>query len=199
MKTSLFDPIPEVAEASVLLAGAGECLMKGEIERAEAAILESDRPQLLDWFNHVARPRQWNPNPSRSPLPTDRQSPRMQPGVDALRELHARDGYRCRYCSIRVIDRDVFTKLRRLFPDTLRWGRGNADQHAGLLCTRASHDHVLPRAYGGVNALGNYVTACWLCQFGRGDSLLEDLGISNPLFREPLLDEWDGLRRILTL
>ena len=127
------------------------------------------------------------------------QPPRVQPRVAELRALHARDGYRCRYCSIRVIDREVFNKLRQLLPAALRWGRANVDQHAAFLCLRASHDHVLPRAYGGQNSHENYVTACWICQFSHGDSLLSDLGVGNPFESPPIHDEWDGMRRILAL
>jgi 5-methylcytosine-specific restriction endonuclease McrA len=60
-----------------------------------------------------------------------------------------------------------------------------------------SHDHVLPLSYGGSNDLGNLVTACWVCQFGRGEWLIEDVRVSDPREREPLRDEWDGLLRIL--
>ena len=93
----------------------------------------------------------------------------------------------------------MFKKLRRLVPDAVRWGSRNVDQHAGFLCLRSSYDHVLPLSFGGKNELANYVTACWVCQYGRADALLVDLGVVNPFDRPPILDEWDGLRRILTL
>lgn len=198
----MFEPIPELLHATDLITEAGDQLMKGQRARAAESLAAADIPDLLEHFTLATTPSTWHeppPKPSRSPLPEDLQPPRVTPRIAQLRELNARDGYRCRFCSIRVIDKDVFQKLRSLLPQALRWGRCNADQHAAFLCLRASHDHVVPRCHGGANTMNNYVTACQICQYARGDWLIEDVGVSDPRLRSPILDEWDGLRRILTL
>ena len=41
------------------------------------------------------------------------------------------------------------------------------------------------------------MTACWSCQFGRGAYTIEELGLSDPLARPPVVDHWDGLGRVL--
>lgn len=176
-------------------------MIKGDRGLASEALVEADAPELLDLFTWATTPslRGGVVGPSRDPLPRDEQPRRVQPPVTELRRLHARDGYRCRYCSIRVIERDVFARLRRLLPEAVRWGRTNVEQHAAFLCLRATHDHVLPRAFGGANSVENYVTACWLCQFAHGDSLLEDLGVEDPRVRRPVVDGWDGMRGLLRL
>lgn len=201
MRTSLFTPTAELHCASDLIVLSGELLVKGDPEGAAEAMFAADMPELFEHFTWAtSRVGHGGPaEPQRPRLPRDRQSARTRPPVAVLRGLHARDGYRCRYCSIRIIDGDVFRKLRRLLPGAVRWGRANIDQHAALLCLRASHDHVIPRSLGGENAMANYVTACWLCQFGRGSAALEDLEIGDPRLRPPIVDEWDGLRRILVL
>lgn len=176
-------------------------MLKGNRGLASEALVDADDPELLDLFTWATTPRFRGgvPRPSREPLPRIEQPRRVQPPISELRRLHERDGYRCRYCSIRVIDREVFARLRRLLPKAVRWGRTNVEQHAAFLCLRATHDHVLPRSFGGANSIENYVTACWLCQFAHGDSLLEDLGVEDPRVRAPGIDGRDGMRGVLRL
>ena len=73
------------------------------------------------------------------------------------------------------------------------------DCHAGLLVHMGSHDHVPPLSYGGSNADENLVVACWVCQFARGEWLLEDALVADPRSQPPLRDGWDGLMRILDI
>jgi hypothetical protein len=44
---------------------------------------------------------------------------------------------------------------------------------------------------------GNLVTACQACQYGRGRHALEEFGLSDPRERPPVVDDWDGLTRLL--
>lgn len=57
----------------------------------------------------------------------------------------------------------------------------------------AQYDHLLPHAKGGTNELNNMVLTCAPCNFARMDYTLEEVGITNPLDREPLESDWDGL------
>ena len=76
------------------------------------------------------------------------------------------------------------------------WGRRNLGKHA-CLAVLASHEHVVPRQWGGSNEQNNLVTACWSCQFSRHNYRLEDSGIIDPRNRAPINDVWDGLFRVL--
>jgi hypothetical protein len=69
--------------------------------------------------------------------------------------------------------------------------------HGAFFALTASVDHVLPHSAGGSNEAQNLVTACWPCQFGRGAYTIEELGLSDPRLRSPVVDDWDGLCRVI--
>ncbi|WP_425342692.1 HNH endonuclease [Piscinibacter koreensis] len=60
----------------------------------------------------------------------------------------------------------------------------------------ASLDHVVPHSRGGTHELSNLVTACYCCQFGRGEWTLAESELADPRHREPIVDGWDGLDRL---
>ncbi len=62
--------------------------------------------------------------------------------------IYTRDGWRCQWCSCRV----VRTRTRR------------------PLSYDATLDHFLPRALGGGNETTNVFTACYRCNSSRGDA-----------------------------
>ena len=128
----------------------------------------------------------------------ERSAQRM-PSSSAERAVYVRDGWRCRYCGTRVIDRSMRARLHRCLPDTARWGARNADKHTALAALSASLDHVVPHSRGGTNDEPNLVTACNACQFGRGQWTLEEVGFFDPREYPPVLDEWDGLTRLSRL
>ena len=41
------------------------------------------------------------------------------------------------------------------------------------------------------------MTACWPCNFGKEDHTIEELGLYDPRLREPVVDNWDGLERLV--
>jgi 5-methylcytosine-specific restriction endonuclease McrA len=56
-------------------------------------------------------------------------------------------------------------------------------------------DHLLPHCRGGDNSLDNMVITCAPCNFGRMQYTLDEVGLINPLTREPVRTSWDGLER----
>ena len=128
----------------------------------------------------------------------ERSAQRM-PSSSAERAVYVRDGWRCRYCGTRVIDRSMRARLHRCLPDAARWGARNADKHTALAALSASLDHIVPHRRGGTNDEPNLVTACNACQFGRGQWTLEEVGFFDPRESPPVLDEWDGLTRLSRL
>ena len=110
------------------------------------------------------------------------------------------DGYRCRYCGIRVVPYEVFGETERIlgrehFRMTDPEGRKpkNEQQHGAALAFCAVVDHILPWNLGGDSCLTNLVTACFSCNYGKGDFTLEQLGLDDPLSRPPILDDWRGM------
>ena len=107
--------------------------------------------------------------------------------------VFARDGWRCRYCGLRVIHAAAARRLRHALADLVPWGPADDDKHAALMILRASPDHVVPRSRRGKDAEANLVTACYPCQFKKADSTLAQLGLSDPRDREIPGSGWDGL------
>lgn len=124
--------------------------------------------------------------------------PARMPSRSQAAALHARDGYHCRYCGIPVIRSQVRKAICQLYPQVVIWGSKNASQHAGFQVLWAQYDHVVPHAFGGTNELENLVVSCAACNFGKMSYRLEDLGLSDPRDRPPVMSMWDGLERLLS-
>jgi len=128
-------------------------------------------------------------------LGTAQREPLRMPTSVEKRLLHERDGYRCRFCGIPVIRREVRDRFRKLYPDVIPWGKTNKEQHAAFQAMWAQYDHILPHARGGNNDLNNIVVSCAPCNFGRMSYILEEVGLMDPRNREPIQSTWDGLER----
>jgi hypothetical protein len=120
--------------------------------------------------------------------------------------LWERDGWRCRYCSIRVVDPRACEVLaaqagmpwwKPPMGDGKPRGRPSNQHRHAVLAVTASPEHVVPASWGGRDELENLVTACWCCQFGLGNWDRELLQVRDPLARAPVVDGWDGLARLL--
>ncbi len=109
------------------------------------------------------------------------------------REVLERDGFRCRYCHLRVITSPTMTALEKALPAALPMGRTSFESHRMQCVLRLTWDHIKARSVGGTNTAANVVVTCGACNFNKGSTSLEELGLQNPLEREPLKDEWDGL------
>ena len=112
------------------------------------------------------------------------------------RALYMRDGWRCRFCGCRVVSNGARSALRACIPGAIPWG-GSGGYHGAFFALTASVDHVVPHSAGGGNEPENLVTACWSCQFGRGRYTIEEVGLSDPRCRPPIVDDWDGLCRVV--
>jgi 5-methylcytosine-specific restriction endonuclease McrA len=121
------------------------------------------------------------------------------PGEPLRLQVHRRDGWRCRYCGCRVVDKKARDRMREYLPAHLRWTTCYGD-HAAFFVLTAVADHVVPRSWGGRTDFENLVTTCQVCNYGRGSYLLEELGLVDPRDREPdSSGKWDGLERVKRL
>ena len=192
-------PIPESAQAAELLSSAADALLAGDMASAEQDIRAADFRSLRNYSYLLCGPislaihRQAH-YPKYPPIQT-RDTARM-PSRSDERRVYARDGYRCRYCSSRVVLKEARNAFRAAFPSTARWGRTNEEKHFGLATLTASLDHVHPFRRGGTNDEQNLVTACGPCQFGRVHWTLEEVEIDDPRSFAPVVDGWDGLGRL---
>jgi 5-methylcytosine-specific restriction endonuclease McrA len=118
-----------------------------------------------------------------------------QPSKSQMELVFQRDGYRCRYCSLRIIPNYVFDLFGKIVGlDLFGTGGPAVQRHGGALTFRGCADHVVPHFLGGRTDMDNLVTACWPCNFGKDRFTVEEIGIEDPRRRSPLLsNDWDGL------
>jgi 5-methylcytosine-specific restriction endonuclease McrA len=182
-----------VAEAPATLQAAVTSVAEGDLDEARWLVLTVDRGALWEfWFSAGVESAAHRP-PS---ILVDREVRDIKGGqvtAATARAVFARDGWRCRYCGLRVIDKASLWRLSRALPLAFPWGNRSGNSHPATVVLAATPDHVVPRHRGGSHDLINLVTACGACQHqAKGTCTLEELGMSDPRDRPPVLDEWDG-------
>lgn len=194
-------PISEIEVATDLIDAAANEILKTNLEQAKELIAQADLPEIGEYARRIVGP--YDPEIHRyravlgAPRVTADRARRRMPPVRIEREVFERDGWRCRFCGIRIVAKKAIRVLDARFPRVLRWSQtGDAEKHCAFLALCSSLDHVLPHSRGGTNDLDNLVAACGPCQFGRNQWTLEEVGISDPRLRPPVVDHWDGLMRI---
>jgi len=198
LRACLREPIPEIAEAASYLDEAVSAHLDGQSDLADKLIRRANMRVIREWTESL-----WGPGYLRyrivsdvSPgIPDEHRVKERMPYAAEKRALHRRDGYHCRFCGIPVIRAEVRARIRTYYPNALPWGRKNTDQHAAFQAMWVVYDHLLPHSKGGTNELGNIVVACAPCNNARCDSTLNEVGLINPMTREPVNSKWDGLER----
>lgn len=107
--------------------------------------------------------------------------------------LLARDGFHCRFCGIPLVRAQMRILIHKAYPEALRWGDRISDQHSGFQALWLQFDHLLPHARGGSNELSNMIVTCAPCNNGRSNLKLEEVGLADPRFRDPIRSPWNGL------
>jgi len=107
-----------------------------------------------------------------------------------------RDGWRCRYCGVRVVSRHARKIISDQFPETVLWPDRDKEKYGAFYALLAVADHVVPHTLGGPTAQKNLVTACQSCNYGKVDYLFEEIDLLDPRFVAPFVDGWDGLDRL---
>ena len=183
-----------------LMSEAADLLLDRRVHEATAKIVQANIRSLREWFHYEAQKttlvlRRHGIERSKLPKPPKELKTEGDAKAQIKKSVFGRDRWHCRFCCIRVIDPQIPKHLSGIFSE-FPWGSANLEKHA-CLAVRASHDHVLPRSWGGSNDDANLVTACWPCQFSRMEHRIEECGISDPREREPIRSDWDGLLRFL--
>jgi hypothetical protein len=129
-------------------------------------------------------------------LPLSERDLTRMPSRSEQDAIFLRDGWRCRFCGVKVICKSARTVITRCFPISAHWPRLEFERHSALYALASSLDHVEPHGRGGKNDASNFVTACYCCQFGRGEWTLTEVEVENPLVHDPVIDAWDGLTRL---
>jgi hypothetical protein len=197
-RTSFLPLIPELEMVVELVAEATDALIADDKDLAYKKLCQANMPKVRAYAARIIG--KTDPvvhcYPSvRHPRKRDSATPRPTESVKA--KIYAHDGYRCRYCGVRVILPKAITVLANMFPELpeLR-SVVNAEQHAAFLGMKAVVDHVIPWSVGGPNDESNLVTSCQCCNYGKADYLLSEIGFADPWSRSPVRNEWDGLGRL---
>lgn len=197
------EPIPEIYDVARFLDAAVSAHLAGEQKMASELITLADMPAIREWLDSV-----WG---AKSPyilyravadapsfVAKHEKAPARMPDATVKRQLIERDGHHCRLCGIPVIREEVRKYLRTRYPEALRWGSRNVDQHVGFQALWLQYDHVLPHARGGSNSLENMLIACAACNYGRMQYTLEEVGFAPIASFKPIRSSWDGLERVLS-
>lgn len=201
LRRCLKEPIPDIWSAAAMLDEAVDAHLAGDRARAAALLNAADLPAIAAWtesiwggFDHeVHRVRKVSDAPPVLPLEA-RPKPRM-PARQTCAAVLERDGYLCRFCGGPLVSADTRRKMAVAYPDALRWGPANADQHAAFQCMWLQFDHVLPNSRGGESSIDNVVVTCGPCNYGRREWTVEEVGLIDPRSIEPSPRLWDGLAR----
>ncbi|MHA3976381.1 HNH endonuclease [Halovulum sp. GXIMD14794] len=202
-RTCLLEPIPEIFVAQDFLIEAGRQHVSGDLAAAQDALRMADIPIIAEWTEALwgktsASIHRYRKIEDVSPiLAKEQRVETRMPSVAIKRALIERDGHHCRFCGIPVIRSEVRTLLRKAYPDALRWGSTNSSQHTAFQAMWLQYDHLVSHSRGGDNGMDNMAITCAPCNFGRNDFLLEEVALLNPLYREPVKNDWDGLEHVL--
>lgn len=188
-------PPREAINAAQLLSLAVDAHLRGDTAAADHFFRSADKPAIREWTESL-----WGKNSPHVIVGT-----RVQVAADIARVairmpnaqekalLHRRDGYHCRFCGLPVVRAEVRKRVALAYPEAVPWGRTNLSQHAAFQAMWAQYDHLVPHCKGGDNSAANMVITCAPCNFARMDYLLEEVGLADPLSREPTTSDWDGL------
>lgn len=189
-------PSRSVVEAPAALRAAVAAVADGDIDEARWQVLGIDRGALWGYWFSAGVSSVVQRQPSLRP---ERDSKGGQATAATAHAVFARDGWRCRYCGLRVIDRASLWRLSRALPLAFPWGDRKGNSHPATVVLAATPDHVVPRNRGGGHGLDNLVTACGTCQHQiKGSCTLDELGMADPRDRAPVLDDWDGCVGLLS-
>lgn len=201
------EPIRAIFDAAALLERAVDAHLRQDRETSVRFLKAADLPAVREWTESLwggkqENPEQWRyhrwravPGLGVSKQKVKDRMPRKEHRLDII----ARDGYNCRFCGIPVIPREVRDALSNAYPEAKLWGSRNGDQHAALQCLWLQFDHIVPHCRGGENTPDNVVVTCAPCNYGRGNWLLEEVGLIDPRERTVYKTNWDGLIRIFNM
>ena len=195
-------PIDLLFKAAALLSDAVDAHVAGMTGDAKRLIEAADIPEIREWHWPIISRWPWQVSLSEpQAVPKElRAVPRM-PGATMRKLVMERDGHHCRFCGVPVIATDARKAMIASYGEVIPWSRQFWLTHAGFPALQMSLDHMVPHQRGGESIAENLVVACDPCNYGRMSFTLNEVGVLNPLLREPSRDhwsgfaDWDGLQR----
>jgi len=144
------------------------------------------------------RVNNWRKTRKNNSLLKKKNDTKKTPSASLNKEVFERDFYRCRYCGLRIITKEVFHEYGRLVgPVNFSTVRSEIIRNGLTLGLRGVADHVFPYSLGGKTQMDNLVTSCYSCNFGKWEYKLEQLDLEDPFSRQLKDDGWRGLTEFL--
>ena len=204
MRSSLKEPIDELFKSWEAMSAAADAHISGDVNAAARLFGEANDAALWDWLYpewercHLNVVEKKPPGDS-VPISEDHRDPKRYLSDADKDRLIRRDGYRCRYCGIPVISRQIRAEAHRLYPSSVPWDAKDPRKcHMGFQALWLQFDHVVPHSHGGLSDEANSVVCCALCNFGKDKYTLRQLRLSDPRDGAPVPVTWDGLQRLMT-
>ena len=201
LRECLRQPIPEIEACAELLSDAVTAHLNGDRTLAADLFRRADSKVVWEWTDSVWGTKSPYNQPVRlinSPakLPVSARRPGRDPTKATISQIHARDGYYCRFCKMPVIRAEVRKIFHVEYPESVPWGSKNNQQHAGFQCMWTQYDHIVPHSRGGSSELNNVYLTCAACNYGRNQYLLEEMDLLHPDQHPRRVGSWDGLERV---
>ena len=204
----LREPIPEIFEAAMLLDAAVAYHASGAHGLAAQLIKKTDCDRIRSFTESLWGSPKKNPDQPRHlrwrkidglPEPDSNQlDPKRLATQSDEKAIVSRWGRHCLFCGVPLIHKSVPKALQAHYPELKIWGpkNRNADQHAAFQLMWMQFDHVVPHRRGGRTDDENVVVTCAPCNYGKGDWVLEELGLNDPRLLPVVRTSWDGLERL---
>jgi HNH endonuclease len=197
LRLCLSEPVTQLKDAARYLDAAVSAHLQNKPALAEELFRLADMPEIRQWTKSIWANSEVHVR-YRSSEPTlakELRAEERMPSPSRKAEVHARDGYNCRFCGMPVVRSEVRKRIREAYSTAVNWGGTEILQHAALQAMWAQYDHIVPHSRGGSNDLDNLVLTCAPCNFGRAGYSLHEVGVSDPRDRLPMQFQWDGLER----
>ena len=179
-------------------------LVKGNRKESLKALSECNSAEIGKFFiehgqqSAYFRVANWQEVYKENQIKKKQNLSQRNPTQRETRKVFERDFYRCCYCNLRIIPKEVFSEYSRIVgSDKFSVARKNSERNGLTLGLRGVADHVKPYASGGETGLENLVTSCYSCNFGKAGYTLEQLDIKDPRRRPIKNDGWKGLIQFL--
>ena len=141
-----FVPVfPELEAALDHVGETADAVLAGDVERARDHLRRADVPLLrqvamramgaLDHDLHRLRRVQMPPKSEKAGM--------RMPGKAVTDQVFARDGWRCRFCGVRVVVPAARTALANAVPEALCWAGPTESLHAAFVYVSATLDHIV--------------------------------------------------------
>lgn len=169
---------------------------RGELDRANDILNEVRSNDLRAWYYVHARwsgTKRFELLGRPAPVAVGPVEGQRMPNTAVQKFILERDGYRCRYCGIGVIPKNILFDFGDILATPAFRASTDSDRHGAVQAFRANFDHVTPANLGGSSDAENIVTCCWSCNYGKDRFTVDQIAMDDPRDRQPERFEWRGL------